>query len=418
LYDPSFEHDSCGFGLIANLDDNASHWVVETAIAALKRLTHRGVVAADGKTGDGCGLLIKFPESFLRALGTELGLQLDERFAAGMVFLNQDEKLAEKVRYEIDTGIQSSGLDVAGWREIAVHPEVCGELALRTLPRIEQVFVNAPAGMARGAFNLALFLARRRAENRFQAIDPIAYIASLSSATIIYKGMVMADVLPEFYPDLRDSRLKSSVCIFHQRFSTNTLPEWRLAQPFRFLAHNGEINTIRGNRNWALVRARNFRSENLPDLSDLYPIISLTGSDSMSLDNMLEVMRAAGMDVLQAMRILIPPAWQAMDTLDPDVRAFYEFFDCQIEPWDGPAGIVLTDGRYAVCCLDRNGLRPARYVITNDRHITIASEIGVYDYDDSQVVRKGRFGPGEMLAVDLENGVLLETDDIHDELKS
>ena len=418
LYDPSFERDSCGFGLIANIDDKASHWVVETAIGALARLTHRGAVAADGKTGDGCGLLIKFPDSFLRAAGTELGMKLHDRFAAGTVFLSQDKKLAQQVRDEIDAGIKSSGLEVAGWREVPVHPEVCGELALRSLPRIDQVFVNAPAGMERGAFNRALFLARRRAENRFQAIDPTAYIASLSSVTISYKGMVMPDVLPEFYTDLRDPALKSSVCVFHQRFSTNTMPEWRLAQPFRFLAHNGEINTIQGNRNWALARAGNFRSDKLPDLSDLDPIISLTGSDSLSLDNMLEVMRAAGMDVLQAMRILIPPAWQARDTLDSDVRAFYEFFDCQIEPWDGPAGIVLTDGRYAACCLDRNGLRPARYVITSDRHITIASEIGVYDYDDSQVVRKGRLGPGEMLAVDLKNGTLLETRDIHDELKS
>jgi len=418
LYDPSFERDSCGFGLIANIDDTASHWVVETAIGALARLTHRGAVAADGKTGDGCGLLIGFPDSFLRAVGTELGMQLDDRFAAGTVFLSQDEKLAGKVRIEIDAAIKASGLEVAGWRVVPVHPQVCGELALRTLPRIEQVFVNAPAGMARGAFNRALFLARRRAENRFQAIDPTAYIASLSSVTICYKGMVMPKILPEFYADLRDPRLESSVCIFHQRFSTNTLPEWRLAQPFRFLAHNGEINTIQGNRNWALARAGNFRSDKLPDLSDLDPIISLTGSDSLSLDNMLEVMRAGGMDVLQAMRILIPPAWQAMDTLDPDVRAFFEFFDCQIEPWDGPAGIVLTDGRYAACCLDRNGLRPARYVITKDRHITIASEIGVYDYDDSEVVRKGRLGPGEMLAVDLKNGTLLETVDIHDDLKS
>ena len=418
LYDPSFERDSCGFGLIANIDDKASHWVVETAIGALARLTHRGAVAADGKTGDGCGLLIKFPDSFLRAAGTELGMKLHDRFAAGTVFLSQDKKLAQQVRDEIDAGIKSSGLEVAGWREVPVHPEVCGELALRSLPRIDQVFVNAPAGMERGAFNRALFLARRRAENRFRVIDPTAYIASLSSVTISYKGMVMPDVLPEFYTDLRDPALKSSVCVFHQRFSTNTMPEWRLAQPFRFLAHNGEINTIQGNRNWALARAGNFRSDKLPDLSDLDPIISLTGSDSLSLDNMLEVMRAAGMDVLQAMRILIPPAWQARDTLDSDVRAFYEFFDCQIEPWDGPAGIVLTDGRYAACCLDRNGLRPARYVITSDRHITIASEIGVYDYDDSQVVRKGRLGPGEMLAVDLKNGTLLETRDIHDELKS
>jgi glutamate synthase (NADPH/NADH) large chain len=418
LYDPAFERDSCGFGLIANLDDEASHFVVETAILALARLTHRGAVAADGKTGDGCGLLIKFPEAFLRAVGNDLGFELQERFAAGTVFLSQDESLAASVRKEIDDALASCDLEVAGWRAVPVRPEVCGELSLRSLPRIEQVFVNAPAGMQRGTFNRQLFMARRRAEKRFADIDSTAYVASLSSATISYKGMVMPDVLPAFYPDLRDPRMTSSVCVFHQRFSTNTLPEWRLAQPFRFLAHNGEINTIRGNRNWAVARAGNFRSDKLQDLSDLAPIISLTGSDSSSLDNMLEVMRVAGMDVLQAMRILIPPAWQAMDTLDPDVRAFYEFFDCQIEPWDGPAGIVLTDARYAACCLDRNGLRPARYVITSDRHITIASEIGVYDYKEADVVEKGRLGPGEMLAVDLRNGTLLRNDEIHEELKS
>ena len=416
LYDPAFERDSCGFGLIANLDDMPSHWVVKTAISALARLTHRGAVAADGKTGDGCGLLLKFPKQFLRAVATDLGFSLHERFAAGTVFLSQDEECAAAARAAIDTAIAEIGLEVAGWRKVPTDASVCGERALRTLPRIEQVFVNAPDDMPRGRFNRRLFLARRRAEQRMNERD--AYVASLSSTTISYKGMVMPGVLPDFYPDLKDPRLESSVVVFHQRFSTNTLPQWRLAQPFRFLAHNGEINTIQGNRNWAQARAKNFLSDKLDDISDLDPIISLTGSDSSSLDNMLEVMRAGGMDVLQGMRILLPPAWQAADDIDPDVRAFYEFFDCQLEPWDGPAGIVLTDGRYAVCCLDRNGLRPARYVITRDRHITVASEIGVYDYQEQDVVTKGRLGPGEMLAVDLVNGVLLDNDDIHDILKT
>ena len=416
LYDPAFERDSCGFGLIASLDDMPSHWVVQTAISALARLTHRGAVAADGKTGDGCGLLIKFPGAFLRAVGEDLGYGLNDRFAVGTVFLSQDVGAAKTARAVIATAIAEIGLEVAGWREVPTDPSVCGEQALKTLPRIEQVYVNAPQGMPRGRFNRRLFLARRRAEKRIA--DGETYIASLSSVTISYKGMIMPDVLPDFYPDLRDPRLEASVCVFHQRFSTNTLPQWRLAQPFRFLAHNGEINTIQGNRNWAQARAKNFISDKLDDISDLDPIISLTGSDSSTLDNMLEVMRAGGMDVLQGMRILMPPAWQAVDDFDPDVRAFYEFFDCQMEPWDGPAGIVLTDGRYAACCLDRNGLRPARYVITSDRHITIASEIGVYDYDEANVVAKGRLGPGEMLAVDLVNGVLLENDDIHDMLKS
>ena len=416
LLDPALHKDSCGFGLIANLDDLPSHWVVETAIAALARLTHRGAVAADGKTGDGCGLLIKFPESFLRAAGMQLGFRLNQRFAAGTVFLSQDATVAQAARETLNRAIADLDLEVVGWREVPTDPAACGEQALLTLPRIEQVFVNAPDGMPRGRFNRKLFLARRKAENRFA--DAETYIASLSSVTISYKGMIMPAALPQFFPDLRDPRMESSVCIFHQRFSTNTLPQWRLAQPFRFLAHNGEINTIQGNRNWAVARTRNFISDKLDDISDLDPIVSLTGSDSSSLDNMLEVMRAGGMDVIQAMRILIPPAWQTVDNIDPDVRAFYEFYDCQLEPWDGPAGIVLTDGRYAACCLDRNGLRPARYVITRDRHLTVASEVGVYEYDEKDVVTKGRLGPGEMLAVDLVNGELLDNDEIHDRLKT
>jgi len=229
LYDPEFEHDSCGFGLIANLDDEPSHWLVKTAIAALTRLTHRGAVAADGKTGDGCGLLVKTPVEFFRAAAGELDIHLGDRFAAGTVFLSQDPDLADRVKREIDAAIARSGLEVAGWRMVPINTDVCGEMALRTLPRIEQVLVNAPAGMQRGTFNRQLFFARRRAEKRFASIDPSAYVASLSSVTVSYKGMVLPEVLQDFYPDLSDPRLESSVCLFHQRFSTNTLPEWRLA---------------------------------------------------------------------------------------------------------------------------------------------------------------------------------------------
>ena len=301
LYDPAFERDSCGFGLIANLDDLPSHWVVETAIAALTRLTHRGAVAADGKTGDGCGLLLKFPKKFLRAAGVEAGFTLGERFAAGSVFLSQDKSEAAHARDVIGAAVRDIGLEVAGWRVVPIDASACGEQAVKTLPQIEQVYVNAPDGMPRGRFNRRLFLARRRAEKNLG--EGATYIASLSSVTISYKGMIMPNALPEFYPDLKDPRLESSVCVFHQRFSTNTLPQWRLAQPFRFLAHNGEINTIQGNRNWAQARAKNFISDKLDDISDLDPIISLVGSDSSSLDNMLEVLRAGGMDVLQGMRI-------------------------------------------------------------------------------------------------------------------
>ncbi|MFK8051885.1 MAG: glutamate synthase large subunit [Woeseiaceae bacterium] len=418
LYQPAFEKASCGFGLIANIDDEPSQWLVSTAIGALTRLTHRGAVAADGKTGDGCGLLMKAPDAFLREVASELGLTLTKRFAAGMVFLNPHDTMAGRCRTTLERELTAVGLETAGWRTVPVDSSVCGEEALRTLPVIEQVFVNAPDGMARAHFNRLLFIARRRTEMALADIDESFYVASLCANTLSFKGMVMPSVLADFYTDLKDQRMQSSVCVFHQRFSTNTWPQWRLAQPFRLLAHNGEINTIQGNRNWAMARARNFQSEHLPDISSLLPLVSMDGSDSSSLDNMLEVMLAGGMDALQAMRLLVPPAWQADDRLDPDVRAFYEFFGCHIEPWDGPAGIVMTDGRYAACTLDRNGLRPARYVLTEDRHLTIASEIGVYDYDPATVVEKGRLGPGEILAVDLQDGTLLSTNDVNDQIKA
>ncbi|MEL7025391.1 MAG: glutamate synthase large subunit [Pseudomonadota bacterium] len=418
LYDPSFERGSCGFGLIANLEDEPSHWLVETAIEALTRLTHRGAVAADGKTGDGCGLLMSAPEAFLRSVADESGIELGKRFAAGIVFLNQHQTVAGRARSALERQLSDVGLAVAGWRRVPLDPSVCGAEALRTLPSIEQIFVRAPAGMAQALFNRLLYIARRRAELELATVDESFYVASLCANTLAYKGMVMPAALPEFYRDLRDPRLASSVCVFHQRFSTNTWPQWRLAQPFRLIAHNGEINTIRGNRNWALARARNFQSDKLPDVSSLEPLVSMDGSDSSSLDNMLEVMLAGGMDVLQALRLLVPPAWQADERLDADIRAFYEFFGCHIEPWDGPAGIVMTDGRYAACTLDRNGLRPARFVLTKDRHLTVASEVGVYDYDPATVVQKGRLGPGQMLAVDLEKGELLHTADVHERIKA
>jgi glutamate synthase (NADPH/NADH) large chain len=293
----------------------------------------------------------------------------------------------------------------------------CGEAALKSLPRIEQIFVNCRLDIDEAGFNRKLFLARRRTEQALKGKDPFFYVPSLSASTIVYKGMVMPQHLTQFYPDLDDERLATSVAVFHQRFSTNTLPQWRLAHPYRLLAHNGEINTIQGNRNWAVARGPLFRSPLLPDVSDILPLVSMTGSDSQTLDNMLEFLLMGGLDVLHAMRLLIPPAWQTVDSIDPDLRAFYEYYATHMEPWDGPAGIVLTDGRYAACTLDRNGLRPARYVITKNRHLTIASETGVWDYAPGDVVRKGRLGPGEMLALDLQTGELLESRRIDDILK-
>ena len=414
----AYEKDSCGFGLIASLDDRASHWVLQTAMSSLNRLTHRGAIATDGKTGDGCGLLIKQPTAFLRAVASEGGFALAPLFAAGLVFLNRDAAKAAQAREALTEELRLETLQVAGFRAIPTDPTACGSEALKSLPLIEQLFVNAPADIDEPTFNRKLFMARRRCEKRIEAQDPAFYVPSLSASTIVYKGMVMPQFLAQFYPDLKDPRLEASVVVFHQRFSTNTLPQWRLAHPYRYLAHNGEINTVQGNRSWAVARGPLFRSPLLPDLSDILPLVSLTGSDSQSLDNMLEVLLAGGLDPMHAMRMLVPPAWQSVDMIDPDLKAFYEYYATHMEPWDGPAGIVLTDGRYACCTLDRNGLRPARWVITKNRHITIASEAGVWDYAPQDVIDKGKLGPGEMLALDLKTAELMTTKRIDDLLKS
>ncbi|GMU69635.1 MAG: glutamate synthase [Steroidobacteraceae bacterium] len=419
LFRHSYERDSCGFGLIASLDDQPSHWLVETAIVSLTRLTHRGAIAADGKTGDGCGLLIRRPEKYLRAVAAEAGIRLASRFAAGNVFLDPDPDKAAAAKAQLAAQLDREGLEPAGWRLLPTNPAACGAEALKTLPRIEQLFVNCRmAEVDEAAFNRKLFLARRRAEKALESTDPVFYVPSLSASTLVFKGMVMPQHLVEFYPDLGDPRLESAAIVFHQRFSTNTLPQWRLAHPYRYLAHNGEINTIQGNRNWAVARGPLFRSPVLPDLADIQPLVSLTGSDSQSLDNMLEVLLMGGLDVLHAMRMLVPPAWQTLDSIDSDLRAFYEYYATHMEPWDGPAGIVATDGRYAACLLDRNGLRPARYVITKNRHLTIASETGVWDYKPEDVVAKGKLGPGDMIALDLQTGKLLSTRDVDQILKT
>ncbi|KAB7624407.1 glutamate synthase large subunit [Alkalilimnicola sp. S0819] len=417
LYRPKFERDNCGFGLIAHMDGTPSHRLVKTAIQALTRMTHRGAVAADMKSGDGCGLLLKRPDSFLRAVADEAGIPLGEQYAVGAVFLSQDESAARIARETMERELQAEGLTIAGWRPVPVNPEACGEEALASLPLIEQLFVNAPAQMSEANLERHLFIGRRRAENAL-AEDEVFYIASLSSRVLSYKGLVMPSYLPVFYLDLQDPRMAAALAVFHQRFSTNTLPQWRLAQPFRYLAHNGEINTIEGNRNWANARAGIFESPLIPNMDDIRPLVNSEGSDSSSMDNMFEVLLAGGVDMFRAMRLLVPPAWQNVDSMDPDLRAFYEYHSMHIEPWDGPAGIVLTDGRYAGCVLDRNGLRPARWVITKDRHITLASEIGVWDYQPEDVVRKGRLKPGQMLAADTDTGELLLPEDIDEQLKN
>lgn len=417
LYHPEEFKDNCGFGLIAHMTGEPSHHLLQTAMQALTCMTHRGGINADGKTGDGCGLLMQKPDQFLRAVAQQqFAVELPRQYAVGMVFFNQDPVKAEAARANMDREIVAAGLKLFGWRKVPIDTSVLGRLALERLPQIEQVFIGGE-GLSDQEFAIKLFSSRRRSSVA-NAHDADHYICSFSHKTIIYKGLMMPRDLAAFYPDLGDERLQTAICVFHQRFSTNTLPKWPLAQPFRFLAHNGEINTITGNRNWAMARRTKFANDLIPDLEELGPLVNRVGSDSSSMDNMLELMVTGGIDLFRGVRMLVPPAWQNVETMDADLRAFYEYNSMHMEPWDGPAGIVMTEGRHAVCLLDRNGLRPARWVTTTNGYITIASEIGVWGYKPEEVLAKGRVGPGQILAVDTETGQILDTDAIDNRLKS
>jgi glutamate synthase (NADPH/NADH) large chain len=417
LFRPEEFRDNCGFGLIAQMKGQTSHDLLLTAIESLTCMTHRGGIAADGKTGDGCGLLLQKPDSFLRKIAKDkFNVDLGKHYGVGMVFLSQDTQKAESSRVALNTELEKQGLVVVGWREVPTNNDCLGPMALDCLPTIEQIFITAN-GFTERELALKLFMARRLAEITLKD-DEEFYVCSLSEQVISYKGLMMPVDLPAFYLDLGNEELETAICVFHQRFSTNTMPRWPLAQPFRSLAHNGEINTIEGNRNWALARASKFSTPDLPDLESISPLVNRTGSDSSSMDNMFEVLLAGGVDLFRAARMMIPPAWQNVDTMDNDLRAFYEYNSMHMEPWDGPAGIVLTDGRYAVCLLDRNGLRPSRWVMTKNGYLTVASEIGTYGYKPEDVIAKGRVGPGQILAVDTHTGEILHTEDIDNRLKS
>lgn len=416
LYQPDVFKDNCGFGLIAHTHGEASHDLVQTAIHSLSCMTHRGGVAADGKTGDGCGLLIATPKVFFKKIAIDNGFTLNEIFAVGTVFVNLDKALAQQSQDTLSQAIEAQGLLVAGWRDVPVDLSIVGDIARESLPGFKQILVNCPINMDEATFNRKLFVARRKAEIALKD-DPLFYVTSLTSQVVIYKGLVMPADLPAFFLDLQDERLASHIVVFHQRFSTNTLPRWPLAQPFRYLAHNGELNTIDGNRDWAVARTPKFVTDLIPELQELQPLVNRVGSDSSSLDNMLEVLVSGGMDLFRALSILVPPAWQNVDTMDMDLRAFYEFYSQHMEAWDGPAGLVIQDGRYAVCMLDRNGLRPSRWVTTKNGYITVASEIGTWDYQPEDVIAKGRVGPGQMLVIDTETGNIMDTKAVGRQLK-
>jgi len=417
LYNPEEFRDNCGFGMIAHQQGVPSHKLLQTAIESLTCMTHRGGIAADGKTGDGCGLLLQMPTPFMRSAAREiLGRDLKNSFAVGMVFMSRVVEAQARVRAAFEAAAQEFDFNVATWRVVPTQPDVCGEIALEQLPQIEQVFLEADDA-SHEEVAAKLFMIRRRVEMTM-ADDQDFYICSLSDRVISYKGLVMPADLEHFYPDLGDESLETAICVFHQRFSTNTLPRWPLAQPFRMLAHNGEINTIQGNRSWSRARTPKLSSPLLPDLHSVAPLVNEHGSDSSSLDNMLELLVTGGVDLPKALRMLIPPAWQNIEDIDPDLKAFYQYHAMHMEPWDGPAGIVLTDGRYACCLLDRNGLRPARWVTTSDGFITLASEVGTYHYEPETVTAKGRVGPGQILVIDTETGEVLHTKDIDNKLKS
>lgn len=423
LHDPAEFRDACGTGFVARIDGVRTHEIVRQAVAGVVSLTHRGAVNADPNTGDGAGVTIEIPwEAYADDLA-RLSQSPDETrdLSLAMVFLPANDAARERARAIIDAAMGRSNVEPLGWRVVPTDPQVLGEAALRGLPAIEQLIVRRPAQMSSGDYERQLYLARRRAEYDFRRLaeqdgaDPAGetYFASFSPRTVVYKGLMVAPQLSRFYPDLTDSRTTSSLALFHQRYATNTLPNWRIAHPFRCIAHNGEINTLLGNRNWMYARGPALQSDVWGEaVSELHPVMSAGGSDSLSFDEALELLIASGRGAMHAMMMLVPEAWEQMRDIDPQLRGFYEYHACLTEPWDGPSAIAFTDGRVVGAAMDRNGLRPARYQVTSSGLVVMGSEVGLIDLDPSEIVESGRLGPGQMVAVDVERGELLHNDEI------
>ncbi len=397
LYDPRQEHDACGVGLVADLSGKGSRRVVEGGLDVLRRLTHRGAAGSDPETGDGAGVLVAIPDGFFRRRHPELPPK--GRYGLGMVFGGEGEESA------MEAAFAEEGLKVLFWREVPCDAGAIGAKARATMPRIRQVFVEGPADWDEPTLERKLFVARRVLEKR---VGAGTYVCSLSARTVVYKGLMLATQMEGFYQDLAAEDFVSPLALVHQRYSTNTFPTWSLAHPFRMLAHNGEINTLRGNRAALAAREPHLRSAILgDDLRKVLPLLDEGMSDSASLDAMAELLRAGGRSLCHAMLMLVPQAWGAKYHVGADVRAFFEYHSALMEPWDGPAAVAFTDGRNAGAILDRNGLRPARYTLTRDGFFVLASETGVLDIPPAEVARKGRLAPGEILFLDLERHRLM-----------
>jgi len=420
LYDPAYEHDACGVGFVVSIKGERSHEIVLKGLQVLDNLTHRGACGCDPLTGDGAGILMQIPHEFLGAEAERLGFSLPSpgEYGVGMVFMPLDANKRKACKEIVERVVRAEGQHLLGWRSVPVDDTQCGEIARQGLPAIWQVFIGRGAEVVgEEALERKLYVIRKRVTNEAAglALDEgeLFYICSLSSSTIVYKGQLISHQIPRFYADLRDSRVTSALAMVHQRFSTNTFPSWDRAHPYRFLCHNGEINTLRGNINWMHAREKQFASPLFgDDIKKVLPIIESNGSDSAMFDNCLELLVRTGRSLPHAVLMMIPEAWQNDALMDPDKRAFYQFHSCMMEPWDGPASIAFTDGRRIGAVLDRNGLRPSRYLVTKDGLVVMASEAGVLDIAPGQVEYKGRLQPGRIFFVDTVEGRIVQDEEI------
>ena len=424
LYDPQFERDACGVGLICRLDGQPTHDIVTKALEILVNLTHRGACGCDPKTGDGAGILMQVPHAFLKARAGDVGIRLPDpqEYGTGLVFLPRDARQREYCVDAVEAAVRREGQALLGWREVPTDNSPLGKTSRDVEPVIRQVFIGRGAQIRDAAqFERVLYVIRKVLEREIRESGlpekKFFYFPSLSCNTLVYKGLLLADQVPTYFPDLADPQMASNLALVHQRYSTNTFPTWDLAHPFRFLCHNGEINTLRGNINWMHARQSMFRSEAFGhDLDKLVPILTPGASDSAILDNAVELLYHTGRSLPHAIMMLIPEAWQNHRTMSDEKKAFYEYHSCLMEPWDGPASIPFTDGRCIGAVLDRNGLRPSRYTVTKDGLVVMASETGVLPIDPANVLKKGRLEPGRMFLVDMEQHRIVDDDEIKAEV--